>query len=284
MIVNLKRNILEFIKSHELSVIDIEYVNYISKEDGSLCSCDFSELLDVAEDINFEDHDPLIKHREQLHQNISIVADEWYITRSTDPAVIWEYHGLPALGDYKELYEEDLIDLDDIIDNEILDLITHESPNADYVRDNIMILDELYRIENNDGIEQVVNKKGCVAVILACNPNGRYWTVPTTSAKDPQILYHPELVKIVSEYRANNPIEGYQLKDGDIATVFDIDELSTKYNLDFGPIGNQHFNNLQVVWMSKNTDYVIDFSGAASHEDLRHEVIYPLSSMNVIST
>lgn len=286
MIINLRRNILEFIISHNLSVMDIEYVSYISKEDGSLCSCDFSELIDIAEDINFEDHDPLIKHREQLNQNISIVADEWYITRSTDPAAIWEYHQLPPTGKYKELYEEDLIDPNDVIDKEVVELLAQDSYNMNYVRDHITILNKEYRIENADGIEQVVNDKNEVGVILACNPRGQYWSQYTSVSKDPQLLFYPELIKIVMEYHGEHGSSAednlVKRSDADIGSVFKLEDIAKEYNLDITGFDQNQFNNLKVEFVPKGYDYQISFTGAASHYEIRHEIISYLKPTDII--
>lgn len=282
MITNLKQSLIDFMTSHRLSPDEVQCVNFFSQVQQEICHCDFIDFIELAEDINFEDYDPLIKHREVISQSIAIIAESWFISRSREAGSFWQLNVLPAIGEYEDIEEEDIITDTDRIDDEMIELCYGVSNNSDYVRDNLVIDNERYIIENKDGIERVVDNKGRVAIILACNPNGRYWTVSSTTVKDPQILYYPELVKIVIEYRANNPIKGYQLENGNIAEVFDIDELSAKYNLDFGPLGNQHFNNLQVVWMPKDTDYIIDFSGAASHEDLRHEVIYPVDSVNIV--
>lgn len=282
MITNLKQSLIDFMTTHRLSSYEVQCVNFFSQVQQEICHCDFIDFIELAEDINFEDYDPLIKHREVISQSIAIIAESWFISRSREAGSFWQLNVLPAIGEYEDIEEEDIITDTDRIDDEMIELCYGVSNNSDYVRDNLVIDNERYIIENKDDIERVVDDKGRVAIILACNPNGRYWTVPSTTVKDPQILYHPELVKIVIEYRASNPIKGYQLENGNIAEVFDIDELSAKYNLDFGPLGNQHFNNLQVVWMPKDTDYIIDFSGAASHEDLRHEVIYPVDSVNIV--
>lgn len=282
MITNLKQSLIDFMTSHKLSPDEVQCVNFFSQVQQEICHCDFLDFIELAEDINFEDYDPLIKHREVISQSIAIIAETWFISRSRDVGSFWQLNVLPVIGEYEDIEEEDIITDTDRIDNEMIELCYGVSNNSDYVRDNLVINNERYIIENKDGIERVVDDKGRVAVILACNPNGRYWTVPSTTVKDPQILYYPELVKIVIEYRVSNPIKGYQLENGNIAEVFDIDELSVKYNLDFGPLGNQHFNNLQVVWIPKDTDYIIDFSGAASHDDLRHEVIYPVDSVNIV--
>lgn len=282
MITNLKQSLIDFMTSHRLSPDEVQCVNFFSQVQQEICHCDFIDFIELAEDINFEEYDPLIKHREMISQSIAIIADTWFISRSREPGSFWQLNVLPVVGEYEDIEEEDIITDTDRIDEEMIELCYGVSDNSDYVRDNLMINDERYIIENKDGIERVVNKDGKVGIIIACNPNGRYWTVPSTAVKDPQILYYPELVKIVAEYRASNPIKGYQLENGNIAEVFDIDELSVKYNLDFGILGNQHFNNLQVVWIPKDTDYIIDFSGAASHDDLRHEVIYPVDSVNIV--
>ena len=282
MITNLKQSLIDFMTDHKLSPDEVQCVNFFSQVQQEICHCDFIDFIELAEDINFEDYDPLIKHREVISQSIAIIAETWFISRSRDVDSFWQLNVLPVIGEYEDIEEEDIITDTDRIDDEMIELCYGVSNNSDYVRDNLVIDNERYIIENKDGIERVVDDKGRVAVILACNPNGRYWTVPSTTVKDPQILYYPELVKIVIEYRASNPIKGYQLEDGNIAEVFDIDELSVKYNLDFGPLGNQHFNNLQVIWVPKDTDYIIDFSGAASHDDLRHEVIYPVDSVNIV--
>lgn len=282
MITNLKQSLIDFMRSHKLSPDEVQCVNFFSQVQQEICHCDFFDFIELAEDINFEDYDPLIKHREVISQSIAIIAETWFISRSRDVGSFWQLNVLPVISEYEDIEEEDIITDTDQIDDEMIELCYGVSNNSDYVRDNLVINNERYVIENKDGIERVVNDEDRVAIILACNPNGRYWTVPSTTAKDPQILYYPELVKIVIEYRASNPIKGYQLENGNIAEVFDIDELSAKYNLDFGTLGNQHFNNLQVVWIPKDTDYIIDFSGAASHEDLRHEVIYPVDSVNIV--
>lgn len=286
MIINLKSNLLEFIKSHNLSVMDIEYVSYLSKEHDSYCCCDFSELVDIAEDINFEDYDPLIKHREQLSQDINIVADEWYITRSTDPAAIWEYHQLPPTGEYEEISEEDLIDPNDVIDEEVVELLSHESPNASYVRDRITILGKEYRIENNDGIEQVVNDKNEVGVILACNPRGQYWSQYTSVSKDPQLLFYPELIKIVMEYHGEHGSSAednlVKRSDADIGSVFKLEDIAKEYNLDIAGFDQNQFNNLKVEFVPKGYDYQISFTGAASHYEIRHEIISYLKPTDII--
>lgn len=283
MIVNLKSNLLEFIKSHNLPVMDIEYVSYLSKEHDSYCCCDFSELVDIAEDINFEDYDPLIKHREQLSQDINIVADEWYITRSTDPAAIWEYHQLPPTGEYNEISEEDIIDTDDVIDLDVVELLTHDSPNLDYVRDSITILDKEYRIENNDGIEQVINDKNEVGIILACNPHGQYWTQPYAGIKDPQMLFHPELVKIIMEYQSTlEPLKGYNLRDADIGSVLDLEELASNYNLNTGGFDESGFNNLEVVFVRSECEYQITYTGGVNFPELRHEIITRVTPNSII--
>lgn len=284
MVINLAESLLAFLEQHNLNTADVEYVGYQSAVFGEMAHCTLHDFIEVAEDINFEDYDPLVKHREPIKNQINIVAEQWFVTTSIEPGSLWTYSELPQpMGDYEPISEEDIIEEIDVIDEWAAELVVNESPNLDYVKDLIQINGVNYKIDGIDGLEKVVNDANCVAIILACNPLGRYWTVPSTTVKDPQILYHPELVKLVIEYRANNPIEGYQLKNGDIIEVFDVDELSAKYDLDFGTLTNHHFNNLQVVWVPKGVDYVIDFSGASSHEDLRHEVIYPVGSMNIVS-
>lgn len=284
MIINLGDSLLEFIANHNLNIEEIEYVSYDSNYNDGATHCSFADLMDVIEEINFEDHDPLIKYREPIKNHICIVGNGWFVYNSSDSTAIWEYSLLPQpMGDYEPISEEDIIDEVDTVDEWATELLTNSSINTDYVRDKITAVGIEYKIDNMDGLEKVVNDDGHVAVILACNPNGQYWSVKSLATKDPQVLYHPELVKIVLEYRAKNPIKGYQLEDGNIAEVFDIDELSTKYNLNFGGITNERFNNLQVIWKTKGYDYVIDLSGAASHEGLHHEVIYPVSSVDVVS-
>lgn len=284
MIINLAENLLTFLEQHNLDTRDIEYVGYQSGVSGEISHCTFLDFLEVAEDINFEDYDPLVKHREPIKNQINIVAEQWFVATSNEPDTLWSYSELPIpMGVYEPICEEDIIDEVDVIDEWTSELLSNKSPNLDYVRDTIDIAGKTYKIDGINGLEKIVDDNNRTPVILACNPNGRYWTVQSTTFKDPQILYHPELVKIVIEYRQSHPIEGYQLADGNIMDVFDIEELSDKYNLDFGTLSNQHFNNLQVVWVPKGVDYIIDFSGASSHEDLRHEVIYPVGSMNIVS-
>lgn len=284
MITNLKQSLIDFMASHRLRPDEIQHVSFFSQVQQEICHCDFIDFIELAEDINFEDYDSLIKHREVISQSITIIAESWFISRSREVGSFWQLNVLPVIGEYESIEEEDILSDIDRIDEEMVELCRNVSSNSDYVRDDIMIDNKKYIIENKDGVERVVNDEGRVAVILACNPNGRYWSVPSVVAKDPQILHYPELIKIVVEYRTKNPIKGYQLEDGDIAEVFDVNELSTKYNLDFGNITNERFNNLRVVWVPKDVDYIIDFSGAATHEDLRHEVIYPVDSVNVIRT
>lgn len=283
MITNLKESLIDFMTSHRLSPDEVQCVNFFSQTQQEICHCDFIDFIELAEDINFEEYDPLIKHREVISRSIAIIAETWFITRSREAGSFWELNFLPAVGEYEEIEEEDIISDTDRIDEEMIELCYNVSSNSDYVRDDIMINNKKYTIDNMDGVEKVVNDDGDVAIILACNPGGRYWSDRSLATKDPQVLYHPELVKIVLEYRAKNPIKGYQLEDGNIGEVFNIDELSTKYNLNFGGITNERFNNLQIVWKPKGYDYIIDFSGAASHEGLRHEVIYSLGSVDVIS-
>lgn len=282
MIINLAESLIEFAQNHNINLEEVEYVGYHCALNNEQCHCTLVDFMDVAEDINFEDYDPLIKYREPIKNRIDIVSENWFIRNSNEPGAIWSYHELAAPpGHYEPISDEDIIEEIDNIDEWANELLSKESPNLDYVKDLIDINGVRYKIDGIDGLEKVVDDNGRVAVIMACNPNGRYWTTTATN-KDPQILYHPELVKIVLEYRAANEIKGYPLKDCNIKTVFNIAELADKYNLDFGDITNESFNNLRVAWLPKNYEYIIEFSGAGSHLDLRHEIVKSLAGLDVI--
>lgn len=277
MISNLKTNIIDFMKLHGASAMDVEYVHYFSKELEENCSCDFGEFLDIVEEINFEDSDVLIKHREQINESLCIVGDEWYISRSDVPEAIWSFHRLPVMGDYNSITEDDIINNIDNIDPDVVELLSQDSVNLDYVRDYITINNETYIIECKDDIQRVVNNAGKVAIIMACNPCGQYWTQSSDTIKDPQILFYPELIKIVMEYKdqCDNSVKpgNISVKNGNIESVFNIAELSDKYSLNFDGIRQEGFNNLRVEFVPKDYDYQISFMGAAIHPDIRHEII-----------
>lgn len=283
MIINLKENLLDFIKSHNLSLEGIDFVSYKSSDGGEIYHCDLIDFIEVAEGIDFEEYDPLIKHREVLSDTINIVADEWFIQRSQEPGAIWQLNHFPETGDYEPVSEEDLINPDDNIDDDVVELLDLPSPNATYALDAIEINGETYHIDIKDGIQRVLNDRGHTAIIVACNPNGKYWTYPDAGVKDPQMLFHPELVKIIMEYQATlKPTNEYNLRDADIGSVLNLKELATKYNLNIEGFEQRAFNNLDVVFVNSGTEYQITYTGAASFPDLRHEVVTRVTPNDII--
>lgn len=283
MIINLKENLLDFIKSHNLSLEAIEFISYKSSDDGEIYHCDLIDFIEVADEIDFEEHDPLIKHREVLSDTINVVADEWFIQRSQEPGAIWQLNHFPETGEYEVVREEDLISPDDNIDSEVVELLDLPSPNATYALDSISIGADTYQIETKDGIQRVVTVNGLRGVIIACNPKGRYWTQPHAGVKDPQMLFHPELVKIIMEYQATlESVKRYNLRDADIGSVFNLEELASKYNLNIEGFEQDAFNNLDVVFVRPDAEYQITFTGAASFPDLRHEIITRMAPNDII--
>lgn len=283
MIINLKENLLDFIKSHNLSLEAIEFISYKSSDDGEIYHCDLIDFIEVADEIDFEEYDPLVKHREVLSDTINVVADEWFIQRSQEPGAIWQLNYFPETGEYEVVREEDLISPDDNIDSDVVELLDLPSPNAVYACDTIEINGITYRIKTKDGLQQVMNEQGRIAVIIACNPGGKYWTQPYAGVKDPQMLFHPELVKITMEYQSTlEPLNGYNLRDADIDSVLDLEQLASNYNLNLNGFEQSGFNNLDVVFVRPDTEYQITFTGAASFPELRHEIITRVAPNDII--
>ena len=153
MITNLKQSLIDFMTSHRLSPDEVQCVKFFSEVQQEICHCDFIDFIELAEDINFEDYDPLIKHSEVISQSIAIIADTWFISRSRDVGSFWQFNVLPVIGEYEDIEEEDILTDTDRIDDEMIELCYGVSNNSEYVRDNLIINNERYIIENKDGIE-----------------------------------------------------------------------------------------------------------------------------------
>lgn len=274
MLVNLKESLIEFLVAHEVNFEDIEYVSYYCQFNEATCHCDFVDFIEVADEINFEEYDPLIKNREMIKPGLKIIASDWFVTLDGTAETLWRYSELSSeKGEYEPITEEDLIVDEDNIDNELRSFLDVQSENGKYVRDNITIGGKEYAIQTTEGIQKVLDDEGRVAVILAANPNGQYWTALTDVPKDPQMLFYPELVKIVMEYNATLDMPDYPLLDADIASVFDLEEINKTYHLDVSGFDATRFNNLRVAFLPQGHTYRISYTGAASTPELRHEII-----------
>lgn len=274
MIINLKESLLDFMTQHDLRAEDVEYVGYHCQFNEAEAHCDFVDFLEVAEDINFEEYDPLIKNREVIRPGLKILADEWFISKDDSGEAMWLLHHMAQpCGDYEPITEEDIIRDIDVVDDEMRSLLDITSENGTYVRDNIEINGVEYKIENKDGIERVVNNHDCVGIILAANANGQYWSAASTNQKDPQMLFYPELIKTVMEYTATFEIPTYHLFDADIGTVFNLANIQKEYHLDTSGFNADLFNNLRVIFVPKNETYRVSYTGAANHPELRHEIL-----------
>lgn len=108
----------------------------------------------------------------------------------------------------------------------------------------IVIRGKEYKIIN-EGIDKVVNDDNQVAVILASD-GMQYWTADYSCVKDINMLFHPELIKIVMEDMCEDD-------------NFSLDWINENLKLNTKGFESANIMYLDVVWVDLGTRFTIGF-------------------------
>ena len=214
MIVNLAESTRQIIKNAALEITDINHVTFYNVDDEQYQRCSFAEFMETAEDINYEELDPLMANRPIINTDLEIVADTWFLRRTYDgeEGERWILNFLPKADD--ELYDGDgefhsdyVIADDDIFDPHYVEMVKPEHSSYEYAQDStIDILGVSHDIVNLDGIQKVIESTGNVLIVKGYG-YGEIWTRYVDDAKyRPELMYHPRLIKHVMEHSSMEPL------------------------------------------------------------------------------
>lgn len=129
---------------------------------------------------------------------------------------------------------------------------------------HITIANRQYKIINDD-INKLYDKdKDVVAVILGSHGK-QYWTANTSVTKDPQMLFHPSIIKVVME-------GGFEMVRSNLDWIRD----DLKVNI--AGFTNMDLMNLKVVWLPAGTKFNIVYDAINDTSPYEEQIItYPNS-------
>jgi hypothetical protein len=268
MIVNLAEATTLVLTNADLNEDDIRHVIFYNHDSEEHQYCSYQEFVDIAEEINYDENDTTFTGRRIIKSDLSIVADTWWLrrTRDDEDTETWVYQELPmniedlneGMGEFNVDYV--IGDLDVMSDEykELVDNNTREYPYAKAT--DITINGKSHSIINDDGIDKVI-KNGNVAVIVATD--GRYWSSNNRLDKDPRMLFHPELVKLVMEGT---------YEDGD---VFNIEYMELHLNLNMTGFHNDSFKSLTIAWLPRGMQFNVSEVSQPKTGITRETIEYP---------
>ena len=268
MIVNLAIQTRQIIADAKLNVQDIEYVIFYNEDAGQYQYCSFSEFIEVAEDIDFDELDPTLAGRRIIHQSLAIVADKWWLRRSADDEDTdgWVLQEIPlsmdelqeGSGDFHMDY---VINEMDALTEDYVDLVEKPTTYNQYVQSNtISINGRQYNVDDSDGIDKVYDSEDRVGVIIATN-GGQYWTGQPNVVKDPRMLFHPELVKMVLE-------ESYMDMD-----TYNNAWIANNLGISTDGFSDESFLTLEVGWIPRGTEFMITYDSVDDIEYMGEQIM-----------
>lgn len=268
MITNLAIQTRQVLADAKLDASDIGYVIFYNEDAEQFQYCSYSEFMEVAEDIDFDEHDPIIAGRRIIHPGLAIVASNWWLRRTTDDEETenWVFQEIPlsmdemqeGSGDFHMDYAINEIDA---LTPDYVDLIEVPSAYNSYVKsNNILINGQQFVTDDSDGIDKVYNNEDHVAVIVASN-GGQYWTNSPGNTKDPRMLFHPELIKMVIE-------ESYVDMN-----VFNNDWITNALGLNTSGFSDVSFLELEVRWIPRNQEFMIVYDRLNDDEQMCEQIM-----------
>ena len=267
MIVNLAMQTRTLIANAGLNIADINYVIFFNPNTMEKQYCSFSEFMDIADEINYEELDPTMVYRRVIHSDLAIVADRWWLQRTTNPEDVesWVYQEIPTPMDNMEqgtgeLEAEYIVAEIDLIEEDYLDLIEPRSAFGLYLKpQHITIEGKQYLISDEDGIDKVIDNDK-VAVIVA-GDGGHWWTNNVQDDKDPRMIFHPELIKLVMEDR-------YE-QDG----VITILQSARGLDLNIRGFETEWTSRLTVQWVPRGTEFLIVYDQVNDDEPMCEQIM-----------
>lgn len=281
MIVNLAEVTRQTIQNANLDERDVRYVIYHDDETATDKACTYSEFMDIAEEINYDDMDDLLNSRKMVNTSLGIVADNWWLRRAQEGEVgeTWIYQERPKPleeleGTLGELDTYHLIEEEDQLDEEYKELVAVDKEGNPYVLpSNITIANKTYAILEKDGVRMVHDKDtNKVAVIIGAGGE-QYWTAnpPNITGKDIRMLLHPELVKMV--------MEGTYTDTG----VYNKESIENNYGITTDGFFDYNFTSLKVEWVTVGSSFHIVYSSTGHIMDFFEEKVMLHNSDDMIS-
>lgn len=186
---NLLNDTVAALTYYEKRQEDIDSVIFFNEDLNKLQQMSWSDFERFAYAIDYDINDGSVTGRRMFKSRFFIVSDCWYLARSTDKDNYegWVYY------DHALEVDQDSIEFtrptDDTIAFLIADLPAYSS---DYTTDtdfNKMFVAPVWTDVHGDGYHVVVH-----------GVNGRiYWSDHENHGKLPQLLVHPEVVKLVRQ-------------------------------------------------------------------------------------
>jgi hypothetical protein len=110
-----------------------------------------------------------------------------------------------------------------------------------------------------DTIDKVIDGDN-VGLIIA-NNGSQYWTADLTTVKDPRMLFHPGLIKLVMEGRNQNQFE------------FNTSWIEDKLNINTDGFDDDYLCNLKVIWLPAGTRFNIVFDALSPEHQMEEQII-----------
>lgn len=267
MIVNLAMQTRQIIADAKLNVRDIQYVIFYNDEASQYQYCSYSEFMETAEDIDYDQADPTFIGRRIIQPSLAIVAESWWLRRTTDDEETedWVFQEIPmSMDDMQEGSGE--LDVNyiiadiDALPSDYADLVGTRMSYNEYVQpSHITICGKQYTVDDSDGIDKVYDD-GCVAVIVATD-GGQYWTYDMTVSKDPRMIFHPELVKLVME-------ESYVDLD-----TYNNTWIADKLGISTNGFSDESFLTLGIRWIPRGTEFMITYDSVNDTAEMCEQVM-----------
>lgn len=267
MIVNLAIQTRQIIADAKLNINEIVYVIFYNEEAGEYQYCSFDEFMDTAEDVDYDELDPTFMGRRIIQPSLAIVAENWWLRRTTDEEDVegWVYQDIPlSMNEIQEgsgEFDVNYVISDiDVLPSDYQDLIGTRMEYNNYVKPaNILINGKQYIVSDVDGIDKVYDG-GNVAVIRATD-SGQYWTHDNSCVKDPRMLFHPQLVKSVME-ESYADIDSFKLLD--IAKSLGISTVGFE---------DIQFTKLTIAWIPQGSEFSIVYDAVNDLEQMEEQII-----------
>lgn len=268
MITNLAIQTRQVLADAKLDASDIGYVIFYNEDAEQFQYCSYSEFMEVAEDIDFDEHDPIIAGRRIIHPGLAIVASNWWLRRTTDDEETenWVFQEIPLSMDEMQegsgdFHMDYVINEMDALTEDYVDLVEKPTTYNQYVQSNtISINGRQYNVDDSDGIDKVYDSEDRVGVIIATK-SGQYWTGQPNVVKDPRMLFHPELVKMVLE-------ESYVDMD-----TYNNAWISNNLGISTDGFSDESFLTLEVRWIPRGTEFMITYDSVDDIECMGEQIM-----------
>lgn len=259
MIVNLAAVTLNILNNANLSIESISHVAYYNVDEEEMQVCTFQEFIEVAEDINYDEMDPMFSGRRIVSGSIQIVGDTWWLRRTTDneDTEEWVYCDLPIPLEELENGEGDLhrdyiINPIDAHDEDYVELVEHVSDNYTYAKpDTVKLNGVTYNVVEEDGVSKVIDGE-YVLMVIAAGEDDTYFTTNDVTSTNINLLFEPALVKLAFECKDNYMC----LSD----TMIHL--LTGMKNAGFG---EEHYAAIKVIKVRRGVKFVINMVNRYEH-------------------